>query len=160
MGGGATGDGGAAAWLVITNPLLARLGSVDICESANSESGWHGIIRPETGTNRVDIHGSVNSRTWQQRLNECGVILDYAPHLAAARPITGSRNNFGKTYWRIRQYWKIFHYLTEVRQVWVVARSSAARAAATAARSSSSAGSVVSTGAAPVRSKGAWIWAW
>ena len=93
-------------------------------------------------------------------LYRCGVILDHAPHLAAARPITGSRNNFGKTYWRIRQYWKIFHYLTEVRQVWVVARSSAARAAATAARSSSSAGSVVSTGAAPVRSKGAWIWAW
>ena len=44
----------------------------------------------------VDIHGSVNSRTWQQRLNECGVILDHAPHLAADVAQADGRRESGR----------------------------------------------------------------
>lgn len=30
----------------------------------------------------VEIHTSVNLRSWQQRINECGIVLDYKPDLA------------------------------------------------------------------------------
>lgn len=30
----------------------------------------------------VEIHTSVNLRSWQQRINECGIVLDYKPELA------------------------------------------------------------------------------
>ena len=50
------------------------------------------------GTVRFPVSGNTSKKTWQNALNECGVILDYAPHLAADVAQADGRRENGR--WR------------------------------------------------------------